>query len=537
MRRGNTHLFFIDIGERFNGKNILGGGGKMSKNGIFQNLFIFEMANNHMGSLYHGMRIIKELHNVSKDFNFNFAVKLQYRDLDTFIHPDFKDRKEIKYVKRFMETRLSEAEFKTLRDEMKRLGFMSICTPFDENSVSLVEKHDFDIIKVASCSFTDWPLLERIVKTDKPIIASTAGASLDEIDKVVSFFEHRRKQFCIMHCVGEYPTNKENIQLNQIDLLCRRYTDTPIGYSAHEEPDNYEAIKMAIAKGAAVFEKHVGIKTDKYDLNAYSTAPEQVHKWLVSAEEGFKICGVSGLRSKSSKKELEDLRGLKRGVFAKRPINRDERIDLSNIFYAIPNTENQILANDMSKYTEFIAKNDIEAKNPVMIQDISIRHLRKKVLEIINRVNQLIIDSKIHLPHRLQFELSHHYGIDRFEEWGAAIINCINREYCKKLVILLPGQRHPVHFHKRKEETFQVLYGDVIINLNGVENEYKPGDLILVEKEVKHSFGSKNGAIFEEVSTTHYIDDSFYEDEEIKKNKNRKTEMTYWSEWLYKPIS
>ena len=56
-------------------------------------------------------------------------------------------------------------------------------------------------------------------------------------------------------------------------------------------------------------------------------------------------------------------------------------------------------------------------------------------------------------------ELSHHFGIDRFEEEGATIISVVNREYCKKLIVLLPGQDHPMHSHQKKEETFHVLYG------------------------------------------------------------------------------
>ena len=47
------------------------------------------------------------------------------------------------------------------------------------------------------------------------------------------------------------------------------------------------------------------------------------------------------------------------------------------------------------------------------------------------------------------------------------IINCINRTYCKKLIILLPGQKHPSHFHPRKEETFQVLSGLLDVYIDG----------------------------------------------------------------------
>jgi len=52
-------------------------------------LFVFEMANNHMGSLPHGLKVIREIHQVSKDYDFLFGFKLQYRHLETFIHPDF----------------------------------------------------------------------------------------------------------------------------------------------------------------------------------------------------------------------------------------------------------------------------------------------------------------------------------------------------------------------------------------------------------------------------------------------------------------
>ncbi|HSR11920.1 MAG TPA: hypothetical protein VLS90_10805, partial [Thermodesulfobacteriota bacterium] len=59
------------------------------------------------------------------------------------------------------------------------------------------------------------------------------------------------------------------------------------------------------------------------------------------------------------------------------------------------------------------------------------------------------------------------------------------------------------------------------------------GDLIVVEREKKHSFGSEKGAVIEEISTTHYKDDSYYDDLGILKNRKRKTEMTFWSDWLH----
>ena len=501
-------------------------------------LFVFEMANNHMGDLEHGIRIIQEFYNVSKEFrdDFQFAFKFQYRDLETFIHPEYKGRFDFKYIKRFTETNLSKEERRVLMEKAKELGFITICTPFDERSVDLIEEHGYDIIKIASCSFTDWPLLERIALTDKPIIASTAGATLEDIDKVVTFLEHREKKFCLMHCVGEYPTSKEHLELNQIDLLRSRYPNIPIGFSTHEDPENTDAIKIAIAKGAVVFERHVGIETERYKLNSYSSTPDQIRRWLISAKEAIKMCGIKGDRYKPTEKEKMDLRGLQRGVYAKRDIREGERIDLSNTFFAIPNMEDQLVSNDMSKYTEFISKKEIKKNQPIMTKDVIKRDLRDRIVQIVNEIRPLLIESKIALPDKVDIEISHHYGIERFEEYGATIINCINREYCKKLILLLPGQTHPVHYHKKKEEAFHVLYGDVELVLDGEIKKCKAGDIIIIEKGVSHSFSSRNGAIIEEISTTHYKDDSFYEDERIMNNKQRKTYLTYWSDWLLRPI-
>jgi sialic acid synthase SpsE/quercetin dioxygenase-like cupin family protein len=491
-------------------------------------LFIFEMANNHMGSVEHGLRIIREIRDVSKNFDFHLAFKFQFRDLDTFIHPDFKGRDDIKYVKRFSETRLNKKEFKTLKDECDSLGFISICTPFDEPSMDLIEELDFNIAKVASCSFTDWPLLERIVKTDKPIIASTAGASLEAIDKVVSFFTHRGKNFALMHCVAEYPTQNRHIHLNQIDLLQSRYPGVSIGYSTHEHPDNHDIVKMAIAKGVTILEKHIGVPTQTITLNNYSATPPQVRQWLTAAQEALEICGISKKRYEFSKDETASLQGLRRGAFAKRNIKKGDKISPDDLFLAIPLNDGQITANDLSKYTEFIAKQDIAVNKPVLSSVVTIKDNRQKVYDIVQRVKALLVASGVVTPGQADFEISHHYGIDRFDEYGITMITVVNRDYCKKLIIVLPGQKHPEQYHKQKEETFYILFGKVLLTLDGVEKEYSKGEAIVVEKGVKHIFRSETGAVIEEISTTHFKDDSYYVDPEILKNKDRKTFLTYW---------
>ncbi|MFA6280896.1 MAG: N-acetylneuraminate synthase family protein [Candidatus Omnitrophota bacterium] len=491
-------------------------------------LFIFEMANNHMGKLEHGLRIVREIYEVSKKFPFNFAFKLQYRDLDTFIHPDFKGRHEYKHIKRFSQTRLKEEEFLRLKEEIDKCGFVSICTPFDEQSVGLIEKQDWDIIKLGSCSFTDWPLLERIVKTDKPIIASVAGATVDDIDRVVSFFLHRDKKLSLLHCVSEYPTLKENLQLNQIDFLKRRYPGMEIGYSNHETGSSVESVKLAISKGATIFEKHVGVKDGPDSLNAYSAMPQEIFGWLSAAQEALTFCGLYGERYKFSEKELNDLRALKRGAFVSESIKAGDKIDPAKLFFAIPIADGQISASEVSKYTEFYAKINIGNKQAVFFKDVKIVELREKVYKIVSQAKEIIRKSGVVVPNQLGLEISYHYGIDDFERYGGVIINCINREYCKKIIVLMPGQAHPEQYHKEKEETFNVLYGDIEIKLDGKDKVCHPGDVVVVERGVRHSFSTKGGTVIEEISSTHYKDDSYYTDPKISENKNRKTLLTDW---------
>ena len=145
--------------------------------GLFNKpLFTFEMANNHQGSVEHGKKIIHEMKRVTRPYEdkFDFAIKFQYRNLDTFIHPDFKDRDDIKNVKRFRDTRLTLEQFLELKQEVEAQGMYTMCTAFDEDSVEHIVEQNYDIVKIASCSFSDWLLLEKIAETKMPVIASAA---------------------------------------------------------------------------------------------------------------------------------------------------------------------------------------------------------------------------------------------------------------------------------------------------------------------------------------------------------------------------
>lgn len=491
-------------------------------------LFIFELANNHMGDVEHGLRVIAEFGALAQEFDFSFAFKLQFRELESFIHPAYKNRTDIKYIKRFSETRLDRGETRRLVDAIKANGFLAMCTPFDEASVDRIVEDGFDILKIASCSFTDWPLLEKIAGVDLPIVGSTAGVPAAEMDNVVAFLRHRDKDFALMACVAQYPTPHAALELNQIDVLKERYPQLRIGYSTHEDPNETTPIAMAIAKGAVLFEKHVGVSTEVYPLNAYSANPAQARAWLQAAKRAYEIAGVVGARIEPSAAELAALRDLRRGAFLKRPIAKGQRIASDDVFFAIPTQPGQITANDWSKYSIFTATQDLAADAPVMAAETERKEVRAKVLSIVARVKNLLAESKGVVPGEAELEISHHFGLDKFDEFGTTMVTVVNRGYCKKLIVVLPGQRHPEQFHQRKEETFHVLHGELKLRLDDAERICRPGAVVTIPPGVRHAFESEAGAVFEEISSTHFANDSFYTDASINQNPNRKTLLRYW---------
>ena len=81
---------------------------------IPENLFIFEMANNHQGSLDHGLRLIEVLGGIARKHGINGAVKLQYRNLPDFVHPGFREKEGVAHVRRFLDTMLTAEEFRRM---------------------------------------------------------------------------------------------------------------------------------------------------------------------------------------------------------------------------------------------------------------------------------------------------------------------------------------------------------------------------------------------------------------------------------------
>jgi sialic acid synthase SpsE len=316
---------------------------------IFDELFVLEVANNHWGSLERGLRIIREFSTIARYHNMRCAMKLQFRDVEHFIHKDFRDRQDIRYVKKTVDTKMSDEEYGALVEESRRNNCIRMATPFDERSVDLCVELGIEIIKIASSDITDWTLLEKIAKTRKPVIASTGGASVKDMDAMVTFFGNRSIPIAINHCVSLYPSEGEELELNQIDFLKRRYPTHTIGWSGHERSaDIHDTMLAAYAKGARTFERHIDIVTPDKTFSPYCSTPEEVSDWFSAFNRAKALCGGSGdTRRTLPRREIEYLDALVRGVYAKRDMPAGARITRDDYYLAVPLQKGQLSSREL----------------------------------------------------------------------------------------------------------------------------------------------------------------------------------------------
>jgi sialic acid synthase SpsE len=319
----------------------------MSQN-VFQDLFVLEMASNHQGSLDRGLKIISIFSKIVRFNNVKAAIKLQFRDLDNFVHKDFLGRDDIRYIKRVSDTRLSKADFGRMVEAIRASSCIPMSTPFDEKSVDWCVEFDLPIIKVASADNNDWTLLERIAATRRPVIISTGGMSQKDMDDVVHFFQKRNIGLALNHCVAAYPHEDNECELNQIDFLKARYPGITIGYSCHEYHDWKSSIQIAYAKGARTFERHIDHNEDGFEVSTYSSLPDQIDTWFKAWQKAREMCGGSATsRRNFLEREIEYLDSYVRGVYAKRDLVAGQRLTEDDVYLAIPLQKGQASSREL----------------------------------------------------------------------------------------------------------------------------------------------------------------------------------------------
>lgn len=375
------------------------------------------------------------------------------------------------YRKKFQDAYLSWADYARLVAYIRSAGFLVAVTAFDPAAAGWMDGVDY--AKVASCSARDWRTIDAIAERHLPTIFSTAALSWDGMDNIVSYAEHRGMAFALMHCVATYPSKLEDLNLQRIARMKERYPALTVGFSTHENPIETGPVQMAWAYGARIFEKHVGLE----GCNAYSSTPRQLGAWLYRYEE----------------------------------------------------------ASEMGEYQGQDGSEERKALAKVTRQGIDGTKFPHPLKYAVHRAKASLNIAKIALPTDLTVDFSHHYGQGNFWSYGAVLITMVNRDdYAKKLIVVQSSQAHPSHYHRHKEETFQVLHGRLWLDIEGHVREMGPGELATVLPGQWHCFAAlEDHTIFEEISTTALPGDSVYRDPLIMSNKNRKTTVKHWGRFEF----
>jgi len=317
---------------------------------FFEDLFVLEMANNHLGSVERGLKIIDAYSRVVRFNNVRAAIKLQIRNVDTFIHRDFRERTDIRYIKKTMDTRLTQDEYQTLVTAIRKGGCIPMATAFDEGSVDMCIELGLPVMKVASSDLNDWFLLEKIANVNRPVIVSTGGSSIKDMDELVTFFDNRHIPLAINHCVAMYPTEDNELEMNQLDFLKQRYPTHTIGFSTHEYHDLTTSIAIAYAKGARTFERHIDIEDGGVTVTPYNSLPEQIDVWFQTWQKVRAMCGAPGTQRRNiPEKEMRYLDSLVRGVYAKRDLNVGDIIRDEDVYMAVPLQKEQLSCRELMR--------------------------------------------------------------------------------------------------------------------------------------------------------------------------------------------
>lgn len=339
------------------------------KNAIFEDLFVLELANNHWGSLERGLKIIGDFGQVVRFNNVRASIKLQFRDVDSFVHKDHRQREDVRYIKKTIATQMPWDALRTMVKTVRSQSMLTMVTPFDETSVDKAVEFGVDILKLASSDIRDWFLIEKIAATRKPVIASTGGSSLRDMDDLITFFNRRGIPFALNHCVSIYPSHDSEIELNQIDFLKNRYPDNVIGFSTHEQTDWQFSVMMAYAKGARTFERHVDIDYQGVPVSPYCTLPEQADQWFKAFKKAQEMCGAPGTAKRiPPQKEITYLNELVRGVYARADLPVGHALTDKDVYLAIPLLKGQLSCRELMRGE--VLRAPVKKDAPINMADI-----------------------------------------------------------------------------------------------------------------------------------------------------------------------
>ena len=214
---------------------------------------VAEIGNNHNGRIELAYRLVdKQLLRVPTAQSFKCAQCRNFIVTGDASDPseDLGAQYTLDLLSRFQ---LNIEDMLRVFDYCKERSILPLCTPWDNESLNVLEDYGMQAYKLASADLTNHELLDAIARTGKPLICSTGMSSESEISEAVRKLKQLDAKYVLLHCNSTYPAPFKDIHLNYLDRLSQ-IGDCLVGYSGHER--GIAVAIAAVAKGAKVIEKH-----------------------------------------------------------------------------------------------------------------------------------------------------------------------------------------------------------------------------------------------------------------------------------------
>ena len=315
---------------------------------------VAEIGNNHEGSFEIAKKLILKASDCGVD-----AVKFQTFIPDHYVNSS--DLKRFKQLKKFMLTKENFISLSRIA-KVKKLKFIS--TPFDLQSAFFLKKI-VDYFKISSGDNKYYDLISTVLKFNKKTIISTGLLNLIDLKKLYNFLLQERynlKKISLLHCVASYPTNLKNINLERIKYI-RNNFNLNLGFSDHTI--GLTAPITAFFYGAEIIEKHFTLDNNFSNFRDHklSLNPSDMTK-LVRFFNDFKKLNIP-LKENLSVDEKRNVMKMRRGFYAKKDIEKNSRIKLSDIKYVRPAGKKSF--NNLNEILNKKVKNNIK-KNELIVK-------------------------------------------------------------------------------------------------------------------------------------------------------------------------
>lgn len=230
---------------------------------------------------------------------------------------------------------LTEEMHRELISYCNAQGIQFLSTPFDVNSVELLERYQIPIMKIPSGEITNYPYLKKIGSTKKKVILSTGMSTLDEVKSAVKVLQDNgTTDIVVLHCNTEYPTPMSDVNLRAMVTL-QKGLGLNVGYSDHT--NGIEAAIAAVALGACVIEKHFTLdRTMEGPDHKASLEPGELRAMIAAVRNVERALGDGEKRPSDSEKK--NIAIVRKSIVAKRDIAIGETFSEENIATKRPGT-------------------------------------------------------------------------------------------------------------------------------------------------------------------------------------------------------